>query len=287
MSLLLSNRIERLVRDFRDKFLRKYNHEKLPDEIYNQDIPRLRISFCTTCMNRLFHLKETYLKNIKDNLEYKNVEFVLINYNSKDTLHEWAKVNLKKYIDAGIVNYYHTNEPQLFHASIAKNLAHKVATGDIVCNLDGDNFTGKDFAFYINYLYHKEGLNNLYHFAKAPFWGTEGRIVMSKKHFFELGGYDEALEPTGHEDHDLMDRAKAYGVKYHRIGIENFLHYLSNSTLEKVANVSDKKVDFYELESRNRETSTQNILNNKLKANPAGWGLVPLFKNFEEQSNVY
>jgi hypothetical protein len=32
----------------------------------------------------------------------------------------------------------------------AKNIAHQIATGDIVCNLDADNYTGKDFAFYIN-----------------------------------------------------------------------------------------------------------------------------------------
>ena len=36
-----------------------------------------RVSFCTTCMDRLSDLRLTLPKNIKYNLEYPNVEFVL------------------------------------------------------------------------------------------------------------------------------------------------------------------------------------------------------------------
>src|SRR5690606_33709522 len=136
----------------------------------------------------------------QDNESYPAVEFVLINYNSEDQLHEWAQDVLRPYIEKGIVNYYFTPEPRFFHASIAKNLAHKVATGDIVCNLDGDNFTGKDFAFYLNYVVNKRGDNYIFHFKKAPYWGTEGRIALTRKNFLALGGYDESFEPIGHQD---------------------------------------------------------------------------------------
>ncbi len=278
--------VERKIRDIRDAYFRSYKNEKLPEEIF-QHKEHLTISFCTTCMNRLFHLKQTYARNVKDNQNYPGVEFVLVNYNSQDGLHDWARKNLTEYIDRGLVNYYHTDEPDLFHASIAKNLAHKVATGDIVCNLDADNFTGKDFAFYINHQMQREGLSTMIQFKKAPYWGTEGRIVLSKKQFVELGGYDEALAPIGHEDHDLMDRAKAFGLKYKNVQIENFLHYLSNTTFEKAVNVSKDAVRYYDLESTNRELSQKNIREGKLRANESGWGMVPLMKNFSEEKKVY
>lgn len=278
--------IERKIRDIRDIYFRRYKDEKLPDEMFRHN-KHLSISFCTTCMNRLFHLKETYVQNIKDNLDYPAVEFVLVNYNSQDGLHEWVKENLTKYINNGLVNYYYTDAPEVFHASIAKNLAHKVAKGDVVCNLDADNFTGKNFAFYINHAMQQEGLSALLQFKKAPYWGTEGRIVLSKENFFKLGGYDEELAPIGHEDHDLMDRAKAYGLKYKNVPIENFLHYLSNTTYEKAVNVSKDSVRYYDLESTNRELSQKNIQLGKLQANEKGWGTIPLMKNFSTEKKVY
>jgi len=280
-------RIERVIRDVRDEYFRKYNDEPLPKEIYSADLPKKTISFCTTCMNRLFHLRKTLIKNVENNKNYPGVEFVLINYNSKDTLHQWAKDNLTPYIKQGLVNYYFTPEPEIFHASVAKNLAHKVAQGEIVCNLDGDNFTGKDYAFYINYKMQQVGMKSVLQFKKAPFWGTEGRVVMAKRYFMELGGYDENLAATGHEDHDLMDRAKALGLHYENIQIENFLHYLSNTTKEKTAHVSKETLNYYDLESSNREQSQRNIANNLLQANPQGWGTLPLYKNFSEKAQVY
>ncbi|HEY3405719.1 MAG TPA: glycosyltransferase family A protein [Ohtaekwangia sp.] len=285
--LNFKEKLERYVRDFRDKYMRRYKHEKLPPEIFDANLPKLSVSFCTTCMNRLFHLKQTFISSIQDNINYPNVEFVLINYNSQDGLEEWAQKTLKPYIDKGIVNYYRTPEPKSFHISKAKNLAHKVAKGDIVVNLDGDNFAGKDFAFYANYIMQKRGDNTIFQFKKAPFWGTEGRIVLMKKYFMELGGYDESLEGIGHEDHDLMDRGKAIGMKYENIQIENFLHYLSNTTKEKSQNVADNPDNYYGYESRNRVRSQENIAAGKVKANPDGWALFPLYKNFSAEARVY
>lgn len=279
--------LERTLRDIRDRYLRRYNDEKLPAEIYSDNLPRKKVSFCTTCMNRLFHLRQTYLRNIEDNVDYGDVEFVLINYNSRDNLDAWARENLTPYIEAGIVNYYRTDVPELFHASIAKNLAHKVATGDIVVNLDGDNYTGRDFAFYVNYKMSQIGDKAVLHFKKAPYWGTEGRIVMAKKFFMQLGGYDEAFAAIGHEDDDLIDRATALGGIYENIQVENFLHYLSNTTKEKAVNCTPDNTNYYVLNAINKETSIRNIKEGRLVANPGGWGMLPLYKNFSDEARLY
>ncbi len=282
-SELFPEKLERGLRDFRDLHLRKYHFEKLSDEIFDPKVDKKSISFCTTCMNRFFHLRQTIIQNIEDNKSYPGVEFVLINYNSQDGLHEWVRSNLRKYIDIGLLNYYYTQEPEFFHVCKAKNLAHRAANGNIVCNVDGDNFTGKDFAYFINFLFNKHGDDSILHFRKKPLWGTEGRIALLKTKFLELGGYDESFLPTGHEDHDLLNRAKAMGMNYSNYEIENFLRYLSNTTKEKSRNFQDDNAYYYDYESANRKSSNLNIANNKLIANSNGWEKIPLYKNFSDQ----
>ncbi|PTB96542.1 hypothetical protein C9994_06875 [Marivirga lumbricoides] len=287
LSKLLPNQLERKIRTYRDIYLRNYNIIDLPAEVYSKDLKKHSISFCTNCMNRLFHLRHTMEENIKSNLEYSDVEFVLVNYNSGDGMHEWVRKNLMSYIEQGVLNYYYTSEPQYFHMSKAKNLAHKLAKNEIVCNLDGDNFTGKDFAFYINYLFNKHGLDSIFHFKKAPYWGCEGRIVLSKVNFEKLGGYDEDFHPAGHQDHDLIFRGKAMGIDYHTIEIENFLKYLSNSTLEKSTGLAEKKVDYYKLRDENIVSSNKNIAEGRLVANAEkGWGKSVVYKNFSKEAII-
>ncbi|GAB3538526.1 hypothetical protein GCM10027443_33670 [Pontibacter brevis] len=286
LSLLLKNLIphglERKIRTFRDINLRKYNDTELPAEIYNQS-HHYAISFCTTCMNRLFHLKHTLEKNMIDNISYPNVEFVLIDYNSQDGLEDYVKNNLTKYIEEGVLSYYKTYEPQKFHASKAKNLSHALAKGDIVCNVDGDNFTGKDMAYYINYLYNQNGTNTIYQFHKPPFWGTVGRLSFYKENFMKLGGYDEAFLPIGHEDIDLVNRGREMGFEFKQEKLENFQRYLSNTTLEKAVNCTEERADYYELEGSNRKLSNDNIRNGILTANPGGMQNFVLYKNFGKE----
>ena len=274
--------LERKIRTFRDKNFRKYNIEKLPAEIYT---PKkfYSVSLCITCMNRLFHLKETIEQNIQDNASYPNIEFVLIDYNSQDGLEEYVKENLMRYIDKGILNYYKTTEPKKFHASYAKNLSHALAQGEIICNLDGDNYTGKDFAFYLNYLFNQKGENNIYQFFKRPYWGTVGRLSFYRDNFFKLGGYDEDLLPIGHEDLDLVNRARNMGINLEQTQVENFLKYLSNTTKEKAENCTDTNEDYYSLLNANIETSNENIRNGKLVANPGGMKNFVVYKNFQKQ----
>ncbi len=49
----------------------------------------MKISYCIPMMNRLFHLKETLQKNILDT-NHLDVEFIILNYNSKDKMNEWS-----------------------------------------------------------------------------------------------------------------------------------------------------------------------------------------------------
>ncbi|MCW3462593.1 glycosyltransferase family A protein [Chitinophaga nivalis] len=173
-----------------------------------------KISFCTVCMNRAMHLKETLPRNIHDNRDYNNIEFVLLDYGSKDDLYSWAQDNLRAYIDAGILTYFSTKDPQYFHMSHSKNMAFRLATGDIICSVDADNFTGAGFATYVNEMFNKDTAIFLAPPRIGPdkkWWDVQGRLCLRKDDFYYNRGYDEQVTDYGYEDQDLKSRLEQYG----------------------------------------------------------------------------
>jgi hypothetical protein len=187
-----------------------------------------KISFCTAVMNRLDHIKQTLKKNILDNLDYANLEFVLLDYNSSDGLEKWVRDEMKEFLNSGQLKFYKTNKPTFFHRSHSRNLAFLLATGDIVCNVDADNFIGKSFAKYIHDAF--VGNENIIlssipfpenHYPNyKPDHNTMGRIVCTKKAFTTVNGYDERFLSYGFEDFDLVNRIELSGYK--RILIPHF-----------------------------------------------------------------
>ncbi|PCJ99199.1 MAG: hypothetical protein COA45_05910 [Zetaproteobacteria bacterium] len=207
----------------------------------------MKISFCTTCMGRAHHLKETLPKNIRDNpaREGMDVEFVVLNYNSQDDLHEWMTTDpeMKAHIESGLVRYGKTTDPEFFHMSHAKNMVHRMATGDVLCNLDADNYLGVGFAELLHQSF-SENMDIVVNpsvrvsrlFGKDD-QGFFGRVAISKDSFMALGGYDEEFSGWGGEDTDFMQRAKGLGVEHHRIDSLKYLDVIKHSNLERVDNM--------------------------------------------------
>jgi len=241
-----------------------------------------KISFCTTCMGRLYNLKETLPKNIEANKSYHNVEFVILDYNSNDGLWDWVYENMHKEIDSGIVSYYRTTEPKYFSMAHSRNIAFKVATGDIVNNLDADNYTTSSnkasdecLASYINRLANQQHEKVI--FAKGK-RSMHGRIGFYKKDFIELlGGYDEDLLGYGHDDHDLVQRAWALGFSMFWWG-GSYISRIHTSRREKDSNLERRwKIT----EDENKAKSSKNLLEGRFKANEGKhWGKAKLIKNF-------
>ena len=62
----------------------------------------MRLSFCMTCMNRLYQLKETLTKNLNDNRhDSHEIEFILVDFNSTDGLSEYIVENFESDIKSG------------------------------------------------------------------------------------------------------------------------------------------------------------------------------------------
>ncbi|EDP96132.1 glycosyltransferase family A protein [Kordia algicida OT-1] len=192
-----------------------------------------KISFCTVSMNRLYHLKETLVRNIEDNIDYENIEFVLLDYNSNDDIKSWVTNDLKVYLDMGILKFYSTNIPETFHRSHSRNVVMKLATGDIICNLDADNYLGKDFAYFINYQFSFSG--NIF-LTSAFADGSTGRVCVKKDDFLAVKGYDERMSGWGFEDDDLYNRLTMSGLKNVKFNNSEFVEFIWHDVEESFEN---------------------------------------------------
>ena len=89
-----------------------------------------KISFCTTCKGRLWQLKQTLFKNIEQLDE--NSEIILLDYQSPDDLKKYIFQNFQKELENGKLKYYSILEDYAYSSAYAKNVIHKLATGDML-----------------------------------------------------------------------------------------------------------------------------------------------------------
>jgi hypothetical protein len=207
----------------------------------------MKISFCTTCMGRGHHLKETLLRNIRDNPPSDGVEkeFVVLAYGRKDDTVEYMLNNLamRKRIESGLVKFAFYPDAEKFHHSHAKNMAHVLATGDILCNLDADNYTGPGFAQFLASAFQKQP-NGIAFTSPKVDWsrqdenerGSYGRIAVSRNDFMRLGGYRESYRGYGAEDKDFIRRALVSGMPPVTFSDHRFMKVIPHSNIERVQN---------------------------------------------------
>ena len=168
-----------------------------------------QLSFCITCMGRLSFLKKTLEHNLTvTQPHHDQIEFVILNYNSKDGLDDWIKNNFMSEIREGLVKYAYNKEPRYFHMAHAKNMAHRLGNGNILCNLDADNRMQKHFTSRL-----------LSHFNNNPEIvvqvARQGTLAVSKNNFYKIDGYSENVLGYAAEDEDFRKRLKfILNIKY-------------------------------------------------------------------------
>lgn len=184
-------------------------------------------------MNRLHHLQETLPMNLADCETNNNVEFVILDYNSSDGLEHWMKNNFHHF--SSKVAYYKTTEPSYYNRSHSRNMAFRLASGDIVCNLDADNFAGKGFAEYIESIFRQN--QSVFVTPKdESLSDTFGKVCMTKNDFMQIRGYDEAIKGYGFEDYDIKNRLLNLGrtqIDFEQI---QFLKAIGHSEEERIKN---------------------------------------------------
>ena len=147
------------------------------------------LSFCITCKNRNYQLRQTLRQNLDDNrLHQRFVEFVLVDFGSVDGLRDWILSEFSEDLSIDYLRYYYTEMLPLWHASIAKNTSHYCAKNDIVVNLDCDNFTGYlGGQFLINTFYQHRMEIVCQQYGGDPDDGSFGRISVLRKYFHQIG----------------------------------------------------------------------------------------------------
>jgi hypothetical protein len=198
-----------------------------------------KISVCTVCGNRLPYLSQTLPVNIAENSDSPNLEFVVLNYNSKDGMDEWMKANMKIHMESGLLRYYKTNEPEYFILSHSKNMVTKLATGDIICNIDADNFAGPGYFRWVEECFNRHGPDTLITTIRRdaiPYRDQGGKLCFTKALFNAVNGYDESLFGYGMDDVELANRLENAGARRVFIKDEKFLRFIGHSDLERVLN---------------------------------------------------
>jgi len=190
-------------------------------------------------MNRLAYLSQTLPVNIAENSGYSGLEFVVLNYNSKDGMDDWINSNMSPHIESGLLKYYKTNEPECFNIAHSKNMAGKLATGDIICNVDADNFAGPGYVHWVAEVFEQNGPDTVItcHRKDAiPYRDQGGKLCFTKSLFSAINGYDESLIGYGMDDVELANRLENAGGKRVFIEDEKFLRFIGHSDLERIVN---------------------------------------------------
>lgn len=247
----------------------------------------MKISFCTTCMNRLFHLSLTYLKSIKNTQTYPSREFILLNYNSSDEMDDWVKSNLIDQINCGLVVYYKTKEPKNYISTHSKNVCHKLASGDVLCNLDADNMLVSGYCEKIQSLFLKDKIIVACDpIDKDGNIGTCGMILCKKNHFYSVNGYDEKINlGWGLDDTNFQYRCRMKNELELVILDKNYTSCISHSNEIRTKYFLNKNIN--ETKRISLEITEKCAYNKQYVANLDGnWGKANLIKNFSEKIEI-
>ncbi|MGA7411471.1 MAG: glycosyltransferase family A protein [Bryobacteraceae bacterium] len=244
----------------------------------------LRVSYCTTCHGRLWQIALT----IVDNLARlrPDEELVLIDYGSRDGLARYIESSpaCQAAMESGRLVYGRI-EAKHYHCPRAKNLAYRLGHGDLLVNLDADN-SNEGMRRIISRRYAR-GQDVVLQFDEGqrgdPLRGTFGRICIPRYWFYRLGGYDESFEPIGHQDQDLIWRAKAAGLR-HTYSQTGGAPPVRNTMVEKAAHTG--KRSWHVMWRTNEKASRRNLKEGRLAANPGGWGAARIAINFNELQDL-
>jgi len=194
------------------------------------------ISFCVTSRNRLWQLQQTLAGNL-DALGAGH-EVTLVDYGSSDGLSAWVWSRFGEAIGQGRLVFFEVTNEVHWSSPRAKNLAHRLARGRYLFNLDADNrIAPPDVA-----LIEQAAAQGVPVHQWAGNWtdGSFGRIGLPRDLYHELGGYDEALLPMAGQDLDLLRRIHASGRSIVRLA-PPVIPAVQNTFEHKMAEVKSLK----------------------------------------------
>jgi glycosyltransferase involved in cell wall biosynthesis len=256
----------KLVDFFRNASKFRQNHHVAKDLV----VSHRSFSVCTVCMNRLHDLQETLPRNLKDNSDYEEAEFVLLDYGSTDGLAEWVKDCLPDYLRSGRLAYHRVEQPY-FRPCHSYNMAFRLAKNEVIAKLDADNFTGPGYLTRLNQL---ASLGDKTIMVPETFLRVpnrmllRGRFAIFKHDLVALGGYDEDMDRGfGFDDVSFVFRAMLAGYKMARFEKEFVMNRIETSDADRT-----KLIDI-DIRSSNMKIAIEKFAKFQLVANEGReWG---------------
>ncbi len=248
------------------------------------------ISFCTVVLDRADDLKETLRLNMGAN---QDAEFVVLDYGSTDDVLSWIGHELHRLPYGRRFAVYRLKKPRPLNIAHAKNVVHRLATGDVLVNLDADNFTGEGYSEEIEQLMRHwldsvERVRGKPHFAIMPkdrlkkeesFFGAGGRIIVSRSAFISVGGYDESFVGYGFEDTEFLARLQNAGTTMIEIDLADSLRNIPTTDEKKSKHYAGDIVKQFH---NNRDKYLQTVTHQRKSANDGeGFGDVETELVFE------
>eukprot|EP00929_Paragymnodinium_shiwhaense_P056774 TRINITY_DN28425_c0_g1_i1.p1 TRINITY_DN28425_c0_g1~~TRINITY_DN28425_c0_g1_i1.p1 ORF type:complete len:318 (+),score=59.58 TRINITY_DN28425_c0_g1_i1:88-1041(+) len=209
----------------------------------------LKIGLCTAVKNRFHQLQRALPVNLLHAWPHQEwVTIHIVDFGSTDDTRRFLKEACKKAVEMGLLKIYLAKDLEYWHASIAKNTAHLVASEDILVNWDVDNILTPDFLTNLrdefmagNTLVTCEGGS-----------GTTGRIAYRRSDFAAIRGYDEDAYPMGAQDIDIVNRLQKHGCRLKKAKWN--CQAIPNSIEAKILNVEPRfrVMSWHEMDQRNR-----------------------------------
>jgi len=200
-------------------------------------MPMPKVSICTIAMNRLHHVQKTLPSNLKEN-DTPGVNFLLLDYNSNDGLQDYIKSNYQEEISTGKLVYYRYEQANDFDRCHSRNMALKLAAGDVLCNLDADNYAGRGFGQFVQEIFSDKNRICLTGLENPWKHDASGKLCVRRDDFMEVTGYDESFDGYGFEDFDIVNRLGLNGCEPFTINKSDFLKAISHERNERLSNES-------------------------------------------------
>jgi glycosyltransferase involved in cell wall biosynthesis len=167
----------------------------------------IKTSAFVCCMNRAENLQ----KSVESWLNTKYFdEIIVLDYGSNTPIIDvWKNKIVRIYRESA----------KFWHLTKAYNIAAQLTTGSVLVKLDSDYCLKENF-FKTNILNTDEFLTGN-GCRTQSLWGF---LMLERKHFFEVNGYNERIIGWGHDDVDINNRLQKLGLKKKTIDIKNIKH---------------------------------------------------------------
>lgn len=176
------------------------------------------ISYCTTCHKRLWQLKQTLDHNLAYTVAGK-VELCVLAYNDSEA-YSYLREHYADYIADGRLRVLDWRDEKVFldgstwSCGYVKHLAHLMGRGDVLFNLDADNFIDDNLQAKLSSLKPNELLITLQSEWRDD--GRSGRIGVHRS----LYGKAKYRDKGRADDGDFISQCIALGTKVKQVRCE-------------------------------------------------------------------